>query len=69
MTEKLLVNVTEAARQLSLSREMVYRELRCGRLPVVRVGRATRIPTEALRQWTMDRMESWDREPWPFEMK
>jgi len=50
--EALTVNPREAAARLGLGRGTVYRLLRCGRLPSVRVGRRPnyRIPTAALEE-------------------
>ncbi len=51
MNEKLLVKVLEAAEKLSLSRATLYELIAAGEIRVVRVGRATRIPTAELERW------------------
>jgi excisionase family DNA binding protein len=50
-TEKALLTVPEAAKRLSLGRATAYQLARCGALPVVRIGRAIRIPAKALEAW------------------
>lgn len=49
MTEPLLLTVREAADLLRLSRSTVYEEMKKGRLRSVHIGRACRIPYEAVR--------------------
>ncbi len=55
--EKLLLRIEEAAERLSISRSKTYELISTGGLPVVRLGRSVRIPTEALRQWIRTRTE------------
>ena len=47
----LLLRGNEVARRLGVSRAMAYRMMQDGTLPVVRIGRAVRVPTEELRGW------------------
>jgi len=49
--ERLLIRVEDAARLLQLARSQVYAMLATGQLPVVRVGRAVRVPVDGLRNW------------------
>lgn len=49
--EPLLLRVEEAARMLRLGRATVYLLVSRGELPSVRIGRAVRVPAEALRRW------------------
>lgn len=49
--EKALLTVAEAARRLSLGRATAYQMVQRGELPVVRIGRAVRIPARALEEW------------------
>ncbi len=49
--EKLLLRVPEAAALVSISRSKGYELVASGEWPVVRIGRAVRIPVEALRAW------------------
>ena len=51
MTTKLLLTADEAAEALSLSRSTVYVELAAGRLESISVGRARRIPADAIDAW------------------
>jgi len=51
MPEPLLVKPTEAAEMLRISRARVYELIASGKVPSVRVGRFTRIPLAALREW------------------
>jgi excisionase family DNA binding protein len=47
----LLLRVDEAASRLGLARSTVYQLLADGTLPVVRIGRAVRVPLAALDAW------------------
>lgn len=48
MSDKLLLNVNEAASILGCGRTYVYGMIQRGELPVVKLGRLTRIPARAL---------------------
>jgi excisionase family DNA binding protein len=48
MTDKLLLTVQEAADQLGLGRSKTYELIRAEVIPSVRIGRARRIPRDAL---------------------
>ena len=50
-TPRLLLTAAEAAEALSLSRSTVYIELSSGRLESISVGRARRIPVDAVERW------------------
>jgi excisionase family DNA binding protein len=50
-SEKLLLRASEAQRLLSLSRSTIYAMIASGELPSVRIGRAVRVPVDALKQW------------------
>lgn len=56
--EKLLLKVAEASELLGISRAKGYELAASGEIPVVRIGRATRVPLEALRRWVADAAES-----------
>ena len=57
---RLLLRVDEAATALGVSRAFVYQILASDpTLPVVRMGRAVRIPAAALAQWAAAKEESW----------
>jgi excisionase family DNA binding protein len=47
----LLLRVDEAAARLGLARSTVYSLVADGTLPVVRIGRAVRVPITALDAW------------------
>lgn len=49
--DRLLVRPEDAARMLSLGRGTVYGMIASGELPAVRLGRAVRVPMDALRRW------------------
>ena len=44
------MSVEAAGRVLGLGRSKSYEAARCGEIPVLRFGRALRVPTAALRQ-------------------
>jgi excisionase family DNA binding protein len=48
MSEKLLLDVKEVASLLGCGRTFVYGMIQRGELPVVKLGRLTRIPSHAL---------------------
>jgi excisionase family DNA binding protein len=49
--ERLLWRVEEAAGRLALARSTLYELIARGELPVLKIGRATRITDDALRAW------------------
>jgi excisionase family DNA binding protein len=55
--ERLLFRVEEAAEATGVSRAQAYKFVSNGEWPIVRVGRAIRVPTEGLRDWVRDRTE------------
>ena len=55
MNEPLLVKPVEAAELLRISRARVYELVATGELPSVKIGKFTRIPLTALRQWVAER--------------
>jgi excisionase family DNA binding protein len=50
-----LMRIEEAARYLAIGRSTMYELVAQGAVPTVHIGRAVRIPTEALKQL----VESW----------
>jgi excisionase family DNA binding protein len=44
MTDRLVYRVSEVADLLKVSRTQVYRLMAAGTIPVIRVGRAVRVP-------------------------
>jgi excisionase family DNA binding protein len=59
----ILLRVGEAAELLRLGESTVKLMIRRGELPVVRYGRAVRIPRGDLEKWVADRTERQER-PW-----
>jgi excisionase family DNA binding protein len=51
MSGKELYRVTEAMALLSLSRSVIYEQLRCGRLRSVHVGRTRLVPASAIAEY------------------
>ncbi len=51
MNSRELYRVAEAMALLSLSRSVLYEELRCGRLRSVHVGRTRLIPAAAITEY------------------
>lgn len=49
--QPLLLNVAQVSRMLSLGRTKVYDLIATNQLPVVRFGRAVRVPAASLRRW------------------
>lgn len=49
--QPLLLRAEEVAQRLSLGRSKVFALMADGTLPVVRIGRAVRVPEQALREW------------------
>ena len=47
----MLLTVGDLEAELQLGRTRTYELLRSGSIPVVRVGRALRVPRDALRRW------------------
>jgi excisionase family DNA binding protein len=46
-----LLRATEVAAVLGLGRSKVYDMMKRGQLPVVRIGKAIRVPADALERW------------------
>ena len=51
VTEKLLLNVNEVASLLGCGRTYVYGMIQRGELPVVKLGRLTRVPRPAVEEY------------------
>jgi excisionase family DNA binding protein len=49
--DQLLMRAEEVGRALGLGRSKAYELMTSGQLPVVRVGRALRVPRSALEEW------------------
>lgn len=49
--QPLLLNVAQVSKMLSLGRTKVYDLIATNQLPVVRFGRAVRVPVASLRRW------------------
>ncbi len=53
--QKLLINIEEAAKMLSLSRPFLYRLVDEEKIPVHRFHTAVRFSVDELKQWLVDR--------------
>lgn len=51
MSERHLYKVPEAMRLLSMSRSVIYEQMRAGRLKFVKQGRSTLIPALAIQEY------------------
>jgi excisionase family DNA binding protein len=51
MTDQLLLTVVEAAHQLGLGRSKLYELLAAGDIESVHIGKARRVPREALERY------------------
>ncbi len=58
MIQPLLLRIPEAAAMLRLSRAKVYQLIDAEGLPIVRFGRAVRVPHASLQLWIEQRMQS-----------
>jgi excisionase family DNA binding protein len=58
--EPLALRAADVARLLGLGRSTVYQMLAADQLPTIRVGRAVRVPREALQRWIDARTEDPD---------
>jgi excisionase family DNA binding protein len=59
--ERVLITPAEAAEVLGISVRTVYRVIRRGDLPVVRVGRCPRIPVKAMNRWVDSQLAEFGR--------
>jgi len=55
-TRKLLLTVTEAAALLGIGRSLAYELVLRGQLTSVKIGRARRVPVDALDQFIGERL-------------
>lgn len=53
-----LLTVPEAAERLSIGETMAYEWIKAGKLPSLRLGRAIRVPAQALGDWIVARTQS-----------
>jgi len=53
--EPMLLTIPEAAEQLRIGRTLIYELISAGELEVVHIGRASRVPLEALRDFVAAR--------------
>ena len=56
--EPLLLKPAEAAEMLRVSRARVYELLAGGELPTIKIGKFTRIPMSALREWVAEHSQT-----------
>lgn len=60
-TERLLLNVEEAAKMCGYSRSFLYEAINRGEIPVIRLGRTARIPKAWLEKWIAEKIAAWER--------
>jgi excisionase family DNA binding protein len=53
--QRLLLRIPEVMTMLGLGRTTIYALIGSGDLPVIRVGKAVRIPMTALEKWVEER--------------
>ena len=58
--DQLLLRPEEAAKALGIGRSKLFQLLATPDFPVVRIGRATRIPCVALERWIESHLEGCD---------
>lgn len=58
MEDKILLNLTQAAKQLSVSMPTIRKWIREEELPVLRVGGCVRIPKKQLEEWVSERTKN-----------
>jgi excisionase family DNA binding protein len=58
--ERALITPAEAAEMLGISRSTLFRVMRRGDFPVIRVESCPRIPVEALRRWIDSQLGQFD---------
>ena len=51
----VLLTVADAARALAIGRTTMYELIRDGSIPVIHIGRSTRVPVEAIRAFACQR--------------
>lgn len=54
--QSMLLRIPEVAAELGLARSSVYALIQAGELPVVRIGRAVRVPRVVLEAWVERRI-------------
>lgn len=55
--DAVLLKAEQVAQMLNLGRSTVFELMASGQLPVVRFGRAVRVPREDLDRWIRDRVQ------------
>jgi excisionase family DNA binding protein len=54
-TETLLLTANDVARELRIGRTLAYQLIAAGELPAIKIGRAVRVPRQALIEWVVAR--------------
>lgn len=60
-TDRLLLTVPEAAEALAISRAHAYELINQGKLPVIRLGHAVRLPARWLEQFVAEQVAAWEK--------
>ena len=58
--EPLLLRAEEVGKALGLGRSKVYELMASGQLPVVRIGKAIRVPADGLEKWVQGQTHAAD---------
>lgn len=61
-SQKLLLRPKKAFELLDIGRSTGYAMIASGELPSVRIGRAVRVPVDALKQWVERQTNKGDKE-------
>jgi excisionase family DNA binding protein len=62
IVQPLLLSVPQVCKTLGLGRTKVYELISVEGLPVVRFGKAVRVPVASLEQWVQQRVSSQEQE-------
>jgi len=55
MDEQLLLSVPQMARRLSIGKTQAWAIVGRGEVPVIKIGRSTRVPKDAVDDWALSR--------------
>ncbi|MGE5593427.1 MAG: helix-turn-helix domain-containing protein [Betaproteobacteria bacterium] len=58
--DRMLLKVSEAAEALGISRSHAYELIQAGKLPVVRLGGAVRVPKPWIEKFVAEQVARWE---------